>query len=351
MNVLDYNKYNAEGLVLMEKQREYLFDNLKGMLIILVVFGHFIERYVTKDEKLRYIYHFIYMFHMPLFIFISGYFSKKVAKCRKQAVNNLLIPYIILNSIYYMYVFVFEGNHKINIFNPGFTLWYLLSLFFWRFFLKDVVKIKNKLIVMLLSVLGGVFIGSIQKNEYFLSLARTVAFFPYFLLGYYFSKDNIRYIKERTKILCMILICILGVLVPLLISKFNINYGVLGLALGYKKCGFDTITYGIIFRLTMYVLSSIFSLSVINIVSKNKTILSNIGRNSLYIYAGHIYIFLLFKKYVPVYNTKINFSLCCLFSVLTISILSTKNIKNMYDKSLDKVLKILNLRNNHINIS
>lgn len=168
----------------MEKQREYLFDNLKGMLIILVVFGHFIEIYITKDNKIRYIYEFIYIFHMPLFIFISGYFSKKIDGIRKKSINNLLIPYIILNFLYYTYSYLIEGNHKINFFYPGFTLWYILSLFFWRFFLKDIIKVNSKILIIVSSILFGLAVGLVENNEYFLSFARTISFFPYFIMGY-----------------------------------------------------------------------------------------------------------------------------------------------------------------------
>ena len=51
-------------------KREYLFDNLKFILITLVVVGHIMTSlrsiYVGK-----FLYLFIYFFHMPAMIFIS----------------------------------------------------------------------------------------------------------------------------------------------------------------------------------------------------------------------------------------------------------------------------------------
>ena len=53
-------------------KRIYKFDNLKAILIFLVVFGHFLE--LVEGHKLLYLT--IYSFHMPLFLFLSGYFAR-----------------------------------------------------------------------------------------------------------------------------------------------------------------------------------------------------------------------------------------------------------------------------------
>ena len=62
-------------------ERDYLYDNIKGILIILVVLCHFLGYAMIKsDTVVRSFIIFIYYFHMPLFIFISGYFSKDPAR-------------------------------------------------------------------------------------------------------------------------------------------------------------------------------------------------------------------------------------------------------------------------------
>ena len=60
----------------VKKQRDYLYDNYKAFLIFLVVIGHFIEPAYTNNEFLYTLKWFIFAFHMPAFIFISGYFFK-----------------------------------------------------------------------------------------------------------------------------------------------------------------------------------------------------------------------------------------------------------------------------------
>ena len=51
-----------------------LWDNLKFILITLVVAGHFADEIMDYTSIYSSIFLFIYAFHMPLFIFISGYF-------------------------------------------------------------------------------------------------------------------------------------------------------------------------------------------------------------------------------------------------------------------------------------
>ena len=72
------------------KKRIPLFDLLRGVGILLVVFGH-----VTHDIPIR---HFIYGFHMPLFFFISGALFRdrdleRFGTFARKKAQSLLVPY------------------------------------------------------------------------------------------------------------------------------------------------------------------------------------------------------------------------------------------------------------------
>lgn len=56
--------------------RNTTIDILKGIAIILVVYGHVIQRSMSPyeiDAHLNPVFKLIYTFHMPLFFFLSGY--------------------------------------------------------------------------------------------------------------------------------------------------------------------------------------------------------------------------------------------------------------------------------------
>ncbi|WP_281276902.1 acyltransferase family protein [Enterococcus pingfangensis] len=57
------------------KSRDYQIDNIKGLLIILVVFGHML---LASSKENNWLLTLIYSFHMPAFIFLNGVFSKNV---------------------------------------------------------------------------------------------------------------------------------------------------------------------------------------------------------------------------------------------------------------------------------
>ena len=53
--------------------RDTFIDSSKAILIFLVVFGHFLERFIGYENEVNaVILKTIYFVHMPAFIFISG---------------------------------------------------------------------------------------------------------------------------------------------------------------------------------------------------------------------------------------------------------------------------------------
>lgn len=58
-----------------EIERNSFWDSLKYLLMIFVVYGHMIETHVENSPFNQAMYNYIYIFHMPLFVFISGRFS------------------------------------------------------------------------------------------------------------------------------------------------------------------------------------------------------------------------------------------------------------------------------------
>ena len=79
----------------MEQTRYNRFDNIRFILIICVVFGHFLE--MIPGAMSLYLYRIIYSFHMPAFIFISGYFAKYN---REKILFTFLYTYLLFLPIY-----------------------------------------------------------------------------------------------------------------------------------------------------------------------------------------------------------------------------------------------------------
>ena len=176
-------------------QRDYRIDNAKGILIILVVIGHFLlpvasTRFTTNSLYL------IYTFHMPCFIFISGYLAKGVYRDGKFRWDRLLR----LAWLYFLFelgVHVTEGlleghiGWRIDFLHESGAPWYLLALIFW-YLLIPACFYMGKWISLLLALAVGLAGGYAGGLGDFLAADRVLAFAPFFYLGYFFSGENLR---------------------------------------------------------------------------------------------------------------------------------------------------------------
>lgn len=81
----------------MQTNRLFFYDILKTYAIFLVILGHVIQTF-NLEWRTDEIFLSIYMFHMPLFIAISGYFFVKSAEKRtamdlvKRRFVNIMLP-------------------------------------------------------------------------------------------------------------------------------------------------------------------------------------------------------------------------------------------------------------------
>lgn len=131
------------------KVRDERIDSVKYWLIILVILGHVIEKQKFPDNDVcaTTLLKWIYIFHMPLFIFISGYFTRK-----KNPINlisgiwKLLEPLIIIQLIVRIPEFIQKETFSFReLLTPWWLLWYMLSLIYWRLLIQI---IPNRLLNM-----------------------------------------------------------------------------------------------------------------------------------------------------------------------------------------------------------
>lgn len=78
------------------------WDNLKFFLILTVVVGHVAELYMGQSTSLRAVLFYIYIFHMPAFIFLSGLFFKKTVRQNDWTkVFSYFIFYVLVKILLY----------------------------------------------------------------------------------------------------------------------------------------------------------------------------------------------------------------------------------------------------------
>ncbi|MGM9640875.1 MAG: acyltransferase family protein [Faecousia sp.] len=163
------------------KSRTAYLCNLKLLLIVLVVLGHSLER-VGAQSCLA--YRVIYLFHMPLFAFVTGLHLKSMKSCRKQAKNAFWL-YLLAQGVA-VFVSSFTGK-RLSLLTPYWHLWYLLSLLWWSLLAALCCKLLRHLphcgwFLCLISVALALACGALPLGRA-LSASRTMVFFPYVLFG------------------------------------------------------------------------------------------------------------------------------------------------------------------------
>lgn len=198
------------------KKRIALWDNLKFLLIIFVVIGHYTQQFRADNETLQRIYVFIYSFHMPIFIFVTGLFSKKAVdeKNIKKA-----LPYLTCFFATTLILFIIKAllgwAPVFELFSPSGISWYLMSMFF-MFLITMLIKDYKPKYIFVLSLIIGVMCGFVQtENPDFFTWMRTLTFYPFFCLGYISDREKIE--KATNKISIKITAVIFFVSIYLLI--------------------------------------------------------------------------------------------------------------------------------------
>ncbi|MDR0912569.1 MAG: acyltransferase family protein [Methanobrevibacter sp.] len=306
-----YNKNNEKTPLF--KKRLFKYDNMKGLAIIGVVLTHVINRF--KVPLYRNIADLAAPVCMPLFFFVSGYFSKTDKNAPINAVRNILVPFFLFCTTWYIFQFVLFGKipslSKFPYLTPATTLWFLLSLFYLRLLLPVLIRIKY---IFWISLLAALIIGLYPLPVNLLSVSRTLLYVPIFLLGYYFRnsdeylqtlKPKLRqtaiklsdFLKTNKKIIFVVLIVIL---VGLYFAYLGIPGGFVGGKFPYSHFDIGR-KMGMLMRL-FCISTSIIVVILINYITPNKkSFLTKLGRNSLSIYVLHFYFIeilenLFFKK-------------------------------------------------------
>lgn len=277
--------------IMSTKSRNYFLDNYKSFLILLVVIGHFIEPCYTNNLFLTILKWVIFSFHMPAFIFISGYFSKRDMGLEKL-IQKLVIPYFIFELLYYfLYVFVIHKETGLYFNRPKFSLWYLMSLFFWRIATPYLKRIPGNLFI---AITGGLLIGFTQLGNFF-SIPRTLFFYPFFLAGYYFQENWFDTVRRHWKAFTIGLAAAPGLLGGWVLFTGQeltpfIFYG----RYSYADMGL-TNGVGLLVRLVCYGISFLAIFAVCAIIPRKKHFYSILGVRTMSIYLFHGLVYSILK--------------------------------------------------------
>ncbi|MFP8882495.1 acyltransferase family protein [Streptomyces mangrovi] len=180
------------------KQRDAFFDNAKFLAIALVVVGHAWRPVIDDSRAVLAAYNFVYAFHMPAFIVVSGYFSRgfdmRPSRVRRL-VTGVLVPYLVFETAYSLFKRAADSpEHPISLLDPWYLTWFLIALFVWRLTTPIWKALRRPLPV----ALGIALLASVSPdigND--LDLQRVLQLLPFFVLGLCLRPEHFERVRRR----------------------------------------------------------------------------------------------------------------------------------------------------------
>ncbi len=336
----------------MAKERDYTYDAVRGICMFLIPLQHFLDNsglsahgtigglvYVTVD-----------IFTIPIFFFISGVFSKKPERGREIAFGHILWPAIISFALAAIGGLVEAGMEysDTGVFKPEIYfpvgMWFMVVLFAYRFFHKNLVKIPYLIGVCFAAYLLSGFTDIFDSNVY--GKARIVNYLIAFILGYFMTQEQINKIK-CLKVWHMILLGIALIGFSILVvyympEEYSLACNLKG---SYSSLGI-TWWQGFLFRIALLLVTAGWFVLLWNLCSNKKGFWAWIGMNTMPIYMFHLMIAKYIEEVGPGLgiidfgdNIVLKYIWVFVLSAAVAIVLATKPANKLYEWLVDDTYK------------
>ncbi len=271
-------------------KRIYKWDNLKCFLIVMVVIGHFVNQYAPISNTMKSLSLFIYSFHMPLFIFLSGLLQKKWSeRCPfrwDKPIYYIMIGYILKFCIYGIKI-LFHQKAVFQWFEDTGIPWYMFAM---AAFLVIAYLIKDLPVwfVLPISIMVACLSGYDEKIGSFLYLSRIIVFFPFYYIGYHLDLRKLQEVLDKLWIKCLSAIFLTDMILYTL-AKIEDNYSYIRLFTGRNAYALINVeNCGAIHRLLFYIIAVLMGIAIISLTPNQEVpVMGLVGRRTLQIYFWH----------------------------------------------------------------
>jgi fucose 4-O-acetylase-like acetyltransferase len=166
------------------------------VLVTIVVVGHMIVLVPPGDEQSR-TYDFIYSFHIPAFVLITGYLSKSFRYSRRHLwalLTTLVVPYVVFSWLMIQWRYALDQvPPDLEWFqNPRWPMWYLVATVIWRL-LTPVLRLHWVMVPIAFAVS---LLGGLTNQEQF-DLNRVMGFLFFFVLGLHMRAEHLALLRRR----------------------------------------------------------------------------------------------------------------------------------------------------------
>ena len=328
----------------MPADRNYKLDHAKLLFIFCVVLGHIAAVFEKDSTPLHCARVYVYLFHVPGFVFVSGLFAKSSVKNNRwdRAVSFILL-FLFMTIVKCAFALIRKASPRLDLLDVTDTRWYALGMFFW-YAASILLKRANPRWVMLGAVLLSMAAGYFpDRYANTFALLRAVNFFPFFYAGLLTDPKRLTDLlgKKQIRIASAAIVLAAAALVSLKIKGLSAWLHLFRALCAYREI--DTVLpvwSGAFWRLGAFLVSAVMGLAWISVMpGKQIPIISDFGARTLPVYAFHGPVYQTILYLLPVLDEGIRkspFILGLLFSVFILVICSLP----VFDRSVRKFMSL-----------
>ena len=300
--------------------RIYRYDNVKALLIFLVVLGHMTTDYVSDSHLIRWTTLWIYSFHMPAFIFISGLVHKHYVTEERAALGikgetklrwDKVIGFFLCGyglKLFLQFTRTLMGQHPLwhTIAEPGIP-WYLFVMAEYEvlFYLMRKLDGKAKPWMMITGafVLSAA-IGYFPSINDTFCLSRMINFLPIYMVGYYLDMRGFNESLSSKRWVRIVGWC--GIVISLAVCCFG-RWGLYSWRKWFTgRRSYEFLTdffpyaynYGWCIRIAVWLVAIAITLCIVSVIpDKEFGYITTVGARTLNIYFWHRPVCYLFRNW------------------------------------------------------
>jgi fucose 4-O-acetylase-like acetyltransferase len=256
---------------------------VKFLAVVLVVLGH--AWFSLDGSRLTGAAHlFVYTFHMPVFILIAGFFSRRFPAARskvRRLVVGVGVPYLIFEAAYPLFNHVFHDDRFLwTPLSPYWITWFLLALFVWRLSTPLWQQLRWPLaIAIAISVASGLMRLPDQVAY------RVLGFLPFFVAGLLLRDEHIQWLRTRRARVPAVLVTLAAAITSLL-AGLQMNEEWLSYREAYHELGVSGFV-GMAMRLGTLACGFAMVAAFLALTPRRRMWFTALGARSMYVYLLH----------------------------------------------------------------
>lgn len=277
----------------MPATRDRRLDLVKGLLIAGVVLGHFLETTGGQapgdlysgwfHEPQRGVLTFLYLFHMPLFVFLAGITARTTRLGHRVA--EMVGLYVVLQLAYVSVRFGVDEVSIDRVMHPTYALWFLLAMAWWLVSLPTVERL-GRLALPVATATSVLAVLLPFPDGSLLTWSRALAFWPFFVAGHLHGSRTLRRTSTTSAAVMVPTFAVLVTVTAIVVGSGLDPRWIRG-ADGAASLDVSSVE-AVSMRLLCLALAAVCGACVLTLVPSRLRAAEGLGRRSLAIYALHI---------------------------------------------------------------